>query len=200
MSKFSFSRFPEFREFSFVGKCCNLGTVYAARFGQRLTFEEAVLLHQFFENEGLTCAIRALGKGYKLIVRDNSTIPSDIRDAMWEAGVEGLRKEQAAEKARVERHERYAKLLSKRLALLQRSSYSFLEEYFGEVTEETSLAAVSNLTALADYLEGCVKKYQGIIGGDLSWREVADKIGIVAETESQLLPTLKRVYEEGVEG
>lgn len=175
-----------------------MGTVYAARFGQRLTFEEAVLLHQFFESEGLTCAIRALGKGYKLIVRDNSPTPSDIRDAMWEAGVEGLRREQAAEKARVERHERCAKLLSKMLDLLQRSSYSFLKEYFGEVTEETSLAAVSNLTALADYLEGVTKKYQGIIGGDLSWRDVADRIGIVAETESQLLPTLKRVYEEGV--
>lgn len=170
-----FSSKPTNREWNYTPTYSNTGTVYAARFGRKFTYEEAVDLCNYFRSEGLDTGIKVMGAGFKIIVR--CPYGKSIEGAMREAGKPGLTYEIQIGKAREGKLKLTDERMKRLIELEGRESFPFIANLFTLNPANSDFMGSRNMLHLADFLEGKTSKYEGLI--DNRWHDPMKKADVL---------------------
>ena len=173
---------PPFRDFRYVPKNRNSGSLYPNRPGQVFTDEQQQQLKNWARQNGMMVSADS-GSGAIHVVHNDHRVRLDLTLH----GAEGVKREAAETRSKQAAEQEVARKQQADAAFSGRASAGFINNAFGD-----SLSTY-NKAKLADVLEGKEKKFGGLWGR--SHVEPLQKLGALDATGQVNLDAIKRSFE-----
>jgi hypothetical protein len=174
---------PPFRDFRYVPKHRNSGSLYPNRPGQVFTDEQQQQLRNWARQNGMMVGADS-GPGAIHVVHNDHRSRLDLTLH----GAEGVKREAAEVKSKQAAEQEVARKQQADSAFSGRASAGFINDAFGDSLN------TYNKSKLADVLEGKEKKFGGLWGR--SHVEPLQKLGALDATGQVNLDAIKRAFEQ----